>query len=61
LVLEQPCTSPPTSLEGAGPSAYATSKLANILFTKELERQLSGTTATANCFAPGMVRTQFGG
>jgi len=51
----------PTSLEGSGPGAYATSKLANILFTKELQRRLSGTTATANCFEPGMVRTQFGG
>ncbi|ULA64302.1 MAG: Short-chain dehydrogenase/reductase sdr [Nitrospira sp.] len=51
----------PTSLEGTGPHAYATSKLANILFTKELQRQLSGTTATANCFEPGIVRTQFGG
>jgi len=51
----------PTSLEGSGPSAYATSKLANILFTKELQRKLDGTTATANCFEPGMVRTQFGG
>jgi NAD(P)-dependent dehydrogenase (short-subunit alcohol dehydrogenase family) len=51
----------PTSLEGSGPGAYATSKLANILFTKELQRRLSGTTATANCFEPGMVRTRFGG
>lgn len=51
----------PTSLEGSGPRAYATSKLANILFTKELQKHLEGTTATANCFAPGMVRTQFGG
>jgi NAD(P)-dependent dehydrogenase (short-subunit alcohol dehydrogenase family) len=51
----------PTSLEGSGPGAYATSKLANILFTKELQRRLAGTTATANCFEPGMVRTQFGG
>lgn len=54
----------PTSLEGWGPNAYATSKLANILFTKELQRRLEGlegTTATANCFEPGMVRTQFGG
>jgi NAD(P)-dependent dehydrogenase (short-subunit alcohol dehydrogenase family) len=51
----------PTSLDGSGPGTYATSKLANILFTKELQRRLSGTTATANCFEPGMVRTQFGG
>jgi NAD(P)-dependent dehydrogenase (short-subunit alcohol dehydrogenase family) len=51
----------PTSLKGSGPSAYATSKLANILFTKELQRRLTGTTATANCFEPGMVRTKFGG
>ena len=51
----------PTSLQGSGLSAYATSKLANVLFTKELQRRLSGTTVTANCFEPGMVRTQFGG
>ncbi|ATB32315.1 SDR family oxidoreductase [Melittangium boletus] len=51
----------PTSLEGSGPSAYATSKLANVLFTKELQRKLEGTTAIANCFEPGTVRTQFGG
>jgi NAD(P)-dependent dehydrogenase (short-subunit alcohol dehydrogenase family) len=51
----------PTSLESSGPGAYATSKLANVLFTKELQRRLAGTSATANCFEPGMVRTQFGG
>ncbi len=51
----------PTSLEGWGPSAYATSKLANILFTKELQHRLTGTGVSANCFEPGMVRTQFGG
>ena len=51
----------PTSLTGSGPGAYATSKLANILFTKELQRRLADTTVTANCFEPGMVRTQFGG
>jgi NAD(P)-dependent dehydrogenase (short-subunit alcohol dehydrogenase family) len=50
----------PTSTEGSGPRAYATSKLANILFTKELQRRLEGTTATANCFHPGSVRTRFG-
>ncbi len=51
----------PTSLEGSGPGAYAASKLANVLFTKELQRRLEGTTAVANCFEPGTVRTQFGG
>ena len=51
----------PTSLDSWGPNAYATSKLANILFTKALQRRLSDTTAIANCFEPGMVRTQFGG
>ncbi|AGC48090.1 short-chain dehydrogenase/reductase [Myxococcus stipitatus DSM 14675] len=51
----------PTSLAGSGPGAYATSKLANVLFTQELQRRLEGTTAIANCFEPGTVRTQFGG
>jgi len=51
----------PTSLAGSGPAAYATSKLANVLFTKELQRRLAGTTATASCFHPGMVATRFGG
>ncbi len=50
----------PTSLEGPGWRAYATSKLANILFTKELQKRLDGTTAIANCFEPGTVKTKFG-
>lgn len=37
--------------------AYAISKLANILFTYELDRQLRGTGVTANCLHPGTVRT----
>ena len=41
-------------------SAYATSKLTNILFTKELQRRLAATGQTANCFHPGSVRTKFG-
>jgi len=49
-----------TSLKGTGTGAYATSKLANVLFTKELARRFEGTSATANCFEPGTVRTQFG-
>src|SRR5262249_49946043 len=51
----------PASFDVSGPTAYANSKLANVLFTKELQRRLTGTTATANCFEPGMVRTRFGG
>lgn len=51
----------PTSLDRSGPRAYADSKLANILFTKELQRRLAGSSASANCFHPGSVRTQFGG
>ncbi|AXI83773.1 SDR family NAD(P)-dependent oxidoreductase [Xylella taiwanensis] len=50
-----------TAIDVSGPKAYATSKLANILFTKELQKKLAGTTAVANCFEPGMVNTQFGG
>ena len=41
-------------------SAYARSKLANILFTYELARRLDGTMATANCFTPGPTATNFG-
>ncbi len=40
-----------------GISAYSQSKLANVLFTRELARQLAGTQVTANCFHPGAVRT----
>jgi len=54
-------TKTPTSLHGSGPNAYAASKLANVLFTKALQRKFEGTTAVANCFEPGMVRTRFGG
>jgi retinol dehydrogenase 12 len=40
--------------------AYANSKLANVLFTRELARRLGGTGVTANCLHPGTVRTHFG-
>lgn len=43
----------------AGNRAYADSKLATILFTRELARRL-GSQSTANCFHPGFVRTSFG-
>ncbi len=42
-----------------GWSTYCQSKLANILFTKELARKLSGTDVTANCIHPGFVNTGF--
>lgn len=40
--------------------AYQRSKLANILFTRELARRLDGTGITANCLHPGLVATRFG-
>jgi len=40
--------------------AYRRSKLANILFTRELARRLEGTNVTANCLHPGFVATSFG-
>ncbi|MGY4758301.1 SDR family oxidoreductase [Paenibacillus caseinilyticus] len=39
---------------------YAQSKLANVLFTKELARRLAGSGATANCLHPGAVATSIG-
>ncbi len=38
--------------------AYAQSKLANILFTYELARRLSGRAVTANCVHPGVVASR---
>ena len=40
--------------------AYGTSKLANILFTRELARRLGHTAVTANCLHPGVIRTRLG-
>ena len=37
--------------------AYAFSKLANVLFTRELARRLADTGVTANALHPGIVRT----
>lgn len=44
----------------AGFPAYCDSKLANILFTKELARRLLGTNVSVNCFHPGFVHSGFG-
>jgi NAD(P)-dependent dehydrogenase (short-subunit alcohol dehydrogenase family) len=40
--------------------AYAKSKLANVLFTGELARRLSGSGVTANSLHPGVVASRFG-
>ncbi|MBS1686415.1 MAG: SDR family oxidoreductase [Bacteroidetes bacterium] len=40
--------------------AYAQSKLANVLFTQELEERLAGTHVTANSLHPGFVKTNIG-
>jgi len=39
--------------------AYGQSKLANVLFTRELARRLGGTGVTANCLHPGFVASNF--
>jgi NAD(P)-dependent dehydrogenase (short-subunit alcohol dehydrogenase family) len=43
--------------EYKGFAAYSDSKLANILFTRELARRLEGARVTANCLHPGVVAT----
>jgi NAD(P)-dependent dehydrogenase (short-subunit alcohol dehydrogenase family) len=44
----------------SGYHAYSQSKLANVLFTHQLAKQLEGTGVTANSLHPGVVRTGFG-
>jgi retinol dehydrogenase 12 len=41
-------------------AVYGTSKLCNILFTRELARRLTGRSVTVNSFTPGFVATRFG-
>lgn len=45
----------------SGFRAYCTSKLENILFTRELARRLRGTDVSAYAFHPGFVASAFGG
>jgi NAD(P)-dependent dehydrogenase (short-subunit alcohol dehydrogenase family) len=49
-----------TAKRYSGWLAYRRSKLANILFTRELARRLAGTGVTANCLHPGFVASNFG-
>jgi NAD(P)-dependent dehydrogenase (short-subunit alcohol dehydrogenase family) len=42
-----------------GWSRYGETKLANVLFTRELARRLEGTGVTANCYHPGLVGSGF--
>ena len=41
-------------------AAYGQSKLANLLFAKELARKLAGTKKTANAVHPGVIQTNLG-
>jgi NAD(P)-dependent dehydrogenase (short-subunit alcohol dehydrogenase family) len=43
-----------------GQVVYGTTKLENILFTRELARRLEGTGVLATCFHPGAVATDLG-
>lgn len=43
-----------------GMAAYRQSKLADMLFIRELSRRLEGSSVTANCLMPGMVSTGLG-
>src|SRR5207249_38768 len=44
----------------SGFAVYSKSKLANILFSRELARRLAGTGVTAHCLPPGRVATPVG-
>jgi NAD(P)-dependent dehydrogenase (short-subunit alcohol dehydrogenase family) len=44
----------------AGMEVYARSKLANVLFTRQLSDRISATGVTVNALHPGLVRSGFG-
>ena len=46
--------------EYSGWRAYGQSKLANLLFTRELARRFEGSTKTANAVHPGVIATNLG-
>jgi NAD(P)-dependent dehydrogenase (short-subunit alcohol dehydrogenase family) len=48
-----------SSYGAVGFRRYGQTKLANVLFTRELARRLDGGGVTANCFHPGFVGTGF--
>ncbi|MED3562045.1 SDR family oxidoreductase [Bacillus xiapuensis] len=50
---------PLKKLMGGPTLRYGQTKLANILFTAELGKQLEGTGVTSYCFDPGLVDTNF--
>ena len=50
---------PLKKLMGGPTLRYGQTKLANILFTTELARQVDGTGVTAHCYDPGLVNTNF--
>jgi len=49
-----------TNREYRSLKVYATTKLCNVLFTRELARRTAGTGVSVNCVHPGTIRSGFG-